>query len=62
MQEDKDAMILWLARELAKWELAADGHLMTPAIIEDLALRCIDAARRATEGHGRNSGTVPEAR
>lgn len=43
------AMIGWLARELAKWELATDGHWMTPAIIEDHAQRCIEAARKATE-------------
>ena len=45
-------MIHWLARELAKWELAADGHIITPAIIEDHAQRCIDAARRETAKEG----------
>ena len=48
-EKGKDAVILWLARELAKWELAADGHWITPAIIEEHAQRCIEAARKATE-------------
>ena len=47
--KEAEAQRLWLARELAKWELATDGHWMTPEIIEDHAQRCIDAARKATE-------------
>ena len=46
---DAEAQRQWLARELAKWELAADGHWMTPEIIEEHARRCIEAARKATE-------------
>ena len=44
----RDAVIAWLARELAQWELATDGVIITPAILEDHARRCVEAALRAT--------------
>jgi hypothetical protein len=47
--EDQARMIRWLARELAKWELVTDGVMVTDALIDEYAKRCIEAAKDSAQ-------------